>query len=55
MDKFKIPIVPPATNKTIRFPNAVEEKVEQAIQGKECTFSAFGIAAVRHALEKLDD
>ena len=31
----------------------VMEAIEQAIQGKECTFSAFVIAAVRAALEDL--
>ena len=41
-------------NKTIRFPNDVVEAVEQAIQGKNCTFSAFVIAAVRAALEDID-
>ena len=51
---FKIPSTPPTTNKTIRFPNDVVEAVEQAIQGKNCTFSAFVIAAVRAALEDLD-
>lgn len=51
---FKIPSTPPTTNKTIRFPNDVVESVEQAIQGKNCTFSAFVIAAVRAALEDLD-
>ena len=51
--KFKIPSVPATTNKTIRFPNDVVEQVEQAIQGKDCTFSAFVIAAVRSALEDL--
>lgn len=55
MEKFKIPTTPPTTNKTIRFPNDVVESVEQAIQGKECTFSAFVIAAVRMALENLDE
>ncbi|MCH5278342.1 MAG: hypothetical protein J1E60_00955 [Christensenellaceae bacterium] len=55
MDKFKIPSIPPTTNKTIRFPNDVVEKVEQVIQGKDCTFSAFVIAAVRAALADLDD
>ena len=30
------------------------EAVEQAIQGKDCTFSAFVIAAVRAALEDLN-
>lgn len=54
MGKFKIPTNPPTTNKTIRFPNDVVEQVEQAIQGEECTFSAFVIAAVRSALEDLE-
>lgn len=53
MGKFKIPTTPPTTNKTIRFPNDVVEEVENAIQGKECTFSAFVIAAVRAALDDL--
>lgn len=55
MAKFHIPSIPPTTNKTIRFPNDVIEQVEKAIQGKDCTFSAFVIAAVRMALENLDD
>lgn len=54
MGNFKIPSTPPTTNKTIRFPNDVVEAVEQAIQGKDCTFSAFVIAAVRAALEDLN-
>lgn len=53
MSKFKIPENPPTVNKTIRFPNDVVEGVEDAIKGKECTFSAFVIAAVRAALEEL--
>ena len=53
MGKFKIPENPPTVNKTIRFPNDVVEDVERAIQGKDCTFSAFVIAAVRAALEDL--
>lgn len=52
--KFKIPSTPPTTNKTIRFPNDVVATVEQAIQGKDCTFSAFVIAAVRAALEDIE-
>lgn len=55
MGKFKIPESPPTTNKTIRFPNDVVEAVEQAIRGKDCTFSAFVIAAVRAALEDLKE
>lgn len=55
MSRFKIPSVPPTTNKTIRFPNDVIESVEDAIKGKECTFSAFVIAAVRAALDEIND
>lgn len=55
MGKFKIPSVPPTTNKTIRFPNDVIDEVEKAIQGKECNFSAFVIAAVRSALEDINN
>lgn len=55
MGSFKIPSTPPTTNKTIRFPNDVVEAVEKAIQGRNCTFSAFVIAAVRAALEDLED
>lgn len=55
MGKFKIPETPPTTNKTIRFPNNLVEEIEQAIQGKDCTFSAFVIAAVRAALDDLKD
>lgn len=54
MSKFKIPENPPTVNKTIRFPNDVVEAVENAIKGKECTFSAFVIAAVRAALTDLE-
>lgn len=54
MPGFKIPSMPPTTNKTIRFPNDVIEQVERAIQGKDCTFSAFVIAAVRAALAELE-
>lgn len=55
MAKFEIPIQPPTVNKTIRFPNDVVQLVEEAIQGKDCTFSAFVIAAVRSALQDLED
>ena len=55
MANFKIPAIPPTTNKTIRFPNDVIADVEKAIEGKDCTFSAFVIAAVRNALEQLKE
>ena len=53
MGKFQIPSTPPTVNKTIRFPNDLVNAVEDVIQGKDCTFSAFVIAAVRSALEDL--
>lgn len=55
MPGFRIPKTPATTNKTIRFPNDVIEKVEEALAGQDCTFSAFVIAAVRNALEQLEE
>ena len=55
MKKFKIPSIPPTTNKCIRFPNDVIEAVENSIKGKDCTFSAFVVEAVRVALENLEE
>ena len=54
MKNFKIPSIPQTTNKCIRFPNNVIEDVENAIRGKNCTFSAFVIEAVKVALSNLD-
>lgn len=53
MSNFKIPNIPPTTNKCIRFPNDVIENVEQVIQGKDCTFTAFVVEAVRVALSQV--
>jgi hypothetical protein len=53
--QFKIPSIPSTTNKTIRFPNDVIAQVESSIQGKDCTFSAFVIEAVRTALASLEE
>ena len=50
---FKIPSIPPTTNKTVRFPNDLIAEVEQLIEGRDCTFSAFVIAAVRAAVEEV--
>lgn len=55
MKKFKIPSTPPTTNKCIRFPNDVIENVEEAIKGKDCTFTAFVVEAVKIALENLQE
>ena len=54
MGNFKIPHNPTTTNKSIRFPDDVIKAVEDAIVGKECTFSAFVGAAVKSALEELE-
>lgn len=53
--KFKIPKTLSSTNKSIRFPNDLIERVEDAIRGQDCTFSAFVVEAVRVALENLQD
>ena len=55
MKKFKIPSIPPTTNKCIRFPNDIIENVEEAIKGKNCTFTAFVVEAVKVALENLEE
>ena len=55
MKKFQIPAIPPTTNKCIRFPNDIIDSVEKAIEGKNCTFTAFVVEAVRVALENLQE
>lgn len=55
MRDFHIPKIPATTNKSIRFPNDVIDKVEEAIRGTDCTFSAFVVEAVRVALENLQE
>ena len=55
MKKFRIPSVPPTTSKSIRFPNDLIEQIAEAIRGKDCTFSAFVVEAVRVALADLEE
>ena len=55
MRDFHIPKIPATTNKSIRFPNYVIDKVEEAIRGTDWTFSAFVVEAVRVALENLQE
>ena len=55
MKQFKIPSVPPTTNKCIRFPNDLVDGVNNAIAGKDCTFTAFVVEAVRVALENIEE
>ena len=53
MKNFKIPSTPSTTSKCIRFPNDLIEDVEKAIEGKNCTFTAFVVESVRVSLENL--
>ncbi len=55
MKKFKIPNIPPTEPKSVRFPIDMIEKIETAIRGRDCTFSAFVVEAVRVALENLEE
>lgn len=55
MEKFRIPKVPVSSTKSIRFPNDIIEQVEEAIRGKDCTFTAFVVEAVRVALANLEE
>lgn len=55
MGGFKIPCMPATTQKTIRFPDTTIERVEKAIIGKDCSFSAFVVAATNNALDELDE
>lgn len=50
-----MPRVQQSTTKSIRFPNDVIERVEKAIVGRDCTFTAFIVEAVRVALDNLDE
>lgn len=55
MSRFKIPIIPSTTQRSIRFPNDLIDDIENVIQGKETTFTAFVVAATRHAIDELKE
>lgn len=55
MNSFKIPIISSTTQRSIRFPNDLIDDVEEAIRGKETTFTAFIVAATRHAIDELNN
>ena len=55
MNSFKIPIIPSTTQRSIRFPNDLIDDVEEAIRGKETTFTALIDAATRHAIDELNN
>ena len=42
-------------NKTIRFPVALIEQIEQAIQNQDVTFSSFVIQACEYALQDMEN
>lgn len=42
-------------NKTIRFPIEVIDRINDAITGKDVSFSNFVIQAVEYALENMED
>lgn len=42
-------------NKTIRFPLALINQIENAIAGNDVTFSGFVIQACEYALENMED
>ena len=42
-------------NKTVRFPVDVISKIEDAITGKNISFSKFVISACRYALDNLEE
>jgi len=42
-------------NKTVRFPVELIEKINEAIQGKDVTFSGFVLQACEYALNDLED
>ncbi len=55
MRKFKIPVTPPTTSKSIRFPNDIIDQVENLIISKDCTFTAFVVEVVRTALDDINN
>ena len=55
MRKFKIPVTPKTSTKTIRFPDTTIKRIEDAIKGTDCSFSAFVIEACNVALDNLDE
>ncbi len=42
-------------NKTIRFPLELIRQIEEAITGKDVSFSSFVIQACRYALDHIDE
>lgn len=53
--EFKIPSQQPIVQKTIRFPEDLVEEIEGIIRGKNCSFTAFVVEAVRVVVEELKE
>lgn len=55
MSKFKLPVAPTSSTRSIRFPDSLIKRVENAIQGEQVTFNAFIVAATEFALNELQE
>ena len=55
MRKFKIPVLPTSTPKSIRFPNDVIEEIEEKLIGTDCTFSKFIVEACKYVIKELNE
>ena len=55
MARFQIPKNELTQNKTVRIPKDIIDEIQEAIQGTNCTFSAFVVEALRVALKDLKE
>ena len=55
MKKFKLPITPKSRSKTIRLPDDLITEIDKAIDGKDCTFTAFIVEAAWMAVIQLKE
>lgn len=55
MSKFKIPVIPKSTTRSIRFPNDVIEEIQKTIVGKDTNFNTFIVSTARYALASLKE
>lgn len=55
MGKFRIPVTPTSSTRSIRFPDSLIEEVENTIKDKPTNFNAFVVAATKHALDELKE
>ena len=46
-DDYFIPKTPLTASKTLRFPLDMIQQIEETIRGRECTFTAFVVNAVK--------